>query len=76
MPIIFFRPTISAERQAAHFSRSVELELGDFPPVLDVEVLDGVSKKELLIGGSRLVSAHRNGIWRKANYLYKSGFLQ
>ena len=46
----FFRPTISAERQAAHFSRSVDLELGDFPPVLDVEVLDGVSKKELLIG--------------------------
>jgi lysozyme len=28
----------------------VELEMGDFPPVLDVEVLDGVSKKELLIG--------------------------
>jgi len=46
----FFRPTISAEMQAKHFSESVELEMGDFPPILDVEVLDGVSKKELLIG--------------------------
>jgi lysozyme len=46
----FFRPTISAERQANHFSESVALEMGDLPPVLDVEVLDGVSKRELLNG--------------------------
>ena len=46
----FFRPTISAERQANHFSESVALEMGDLPPVLDVEVLDGVSRKELLTG--------------------------
>ncbi|MEY3321054.1 MAG: hypothetical protein RLZZ417_637 [Bacteroidota bacterium] len=46
----FFRPVISAEKQANHFIESVELEMGDFPPVLDVEVLDGVSKKDLLIG--------------------------
>ncbi len=46
----FFRPTLSAKKQANHFIESVELELGDFPPVLDVEVLDGVSKKELLVG--------------------------
>jgi lysozyme len=46
----FFRPSISAENQASHFIESVALEIGDFPPVLDVEVRDGVSKKELLMG--------------------------
>lgn len=46
----FFRPAISAQRQAIHFCKSVRLEQGDFPPILDVEVLDGVSGKELREG--------------------------
>jgi len=46
----FYRPTLSAEVQARNFMGAVELEHGDLPPVLDVEVLDGVSKIELLIG--------------------------
>lgn len=44
----FFHPTISAEKQAKNFINLVELEFGDLPPVLDVEVLDGVSKVRLI----------------------------
>ncbi len=36
----FFRPGISAELQAQHFIASVDLQHGDLPPVLDVEVTD------------------------------------
>ncbi|MBK8562233.1 MAG: glycoside hydrolase family 25 protein [Saprospiraceae bacterium] len=36
----FFRPSISAELQAWHFIASVDLQHGDLPPVLDVEVTD------------------------------------
>ncbi len=48
----FYRPTLSPREQADHFSRMVEMEYGDLPPVLDVEVLDGVSKT-ILINGIR-----------------------
>ena len=34
----FFRPSVSAEKQAEHFIRHVQLQAGDLPPVLDVEV--------------------------------------
>lgn len=43
----FFRPTISAEQQAYNFIDRAELGHGDLAPVLDVEVLDGVSPEEL-----------------------------
>ncbi len=46
----FFRPTISASAQAENFTQLVELNAGDLPPVLDVEVLDGVSPAELREG--------------------------
>ncbi len=46
----FFRPSFSAEDQARNFMQWVELEVGDLPPVLDVEVLDGVSKARLITG--------------------------
>ncbi len=48
----FYRPTISAREQANNFSQLVNLDTGDLPPVLDVEVLDGVSKT-ILINGVR-----------------------
>ena len=48
----FYRPTIPAQEQADNFTRLVEMEYGDLPPVLDVEVLDGVSKT-ILINGIR-----------------------
>lgn len=44
----FFRPTISAAKQAELFTNWVELDYGDLPPVLDIEVLDGVSKVALI----------------------------
>ena len=44
----FFRPTLSAELQAANFIETAELGHGDFAPVLDIEVTDGVSQQELL----------------------------
>ncbi len=46
----FFRPAISAELQAQNFINFVEMKSGDLPPVLDVEVINGVSKTELLNG--------------------------
>lgn len=46
----FFRPTLSAELQAQNFIEGIELGQGDLAPVLDVEVLDGVSDEVLLQG--------------------------
>lgn len=46
----FYRPTVSAEIQANNFIDLVEMEAGDLPPVLDIEVLDGVSKINLING--------------------------
>lgn len=46
----FFRPKFSPTLQAENFTEMVEMEFGDLPPVLDVEVTDGVSEAELLNG--------------------------
>ncbi len=43
----FFRPTLSAEMQAANFIEIAELGDGDIAPVLDIEVTDNVSSEEL-----------------------------
>ena len=44
----FFRPTTSVLTQAQNFMDNVILEKGDLPPVLDVEVMDGVESEELV----------------------------
>jgi len=44
----FFRPTTSVLTQAQNFIDNVILETGDLPPVLDVEVMDGVPKEALI----------------------------
>ncbi|HFA50577.1 MAG TPA: glycoside hydrolase family 25 protein [Bacteroidetes bacterium] len=44
----FFRPTVSAAKQAKNFIETAELENGDFAPVLDVEVMDGVAPETLV----------------------------
>ena len=44
----FFRPGYSGKQQAQNFLSQVDLEVGDLAPVLDVEVMDGVSKIKLL----------------------------
>jgi lysozyme len=46
----FYRPAVSAHAQAEHFKNQVHLGEGDLPPVLDVEVIDGVSRVKLLTG--------------------------
>jgi lysozyme len=50
----FFRPNLPPGEQARHFARTVKLSAGDMPPVLDVEVMGGLSKEELV---------HRLQIW-------------
>ena len=43
----FFLPTKSGTKQAENFINTVELEIGDLPPVLDVEQTYGVSQDKL-----------------------------
>ena len=42
----FFRPSENAHLQAANFIKTVPMQVGDLPPVLDVEVRGIVSKKK------------------------------
>lgn len=44
----FFRPRTPVREQFSNYLNWVELREGDLPPVLDVEVLDGVSKTRLI----------------------------
>ena len=46
----FYRAQEPAAAQAAHFLSTVQFEPGDLPPVLDIEVNDGVTG-EALVGG-------------------------
>ena len=46
----FFRPTLDPVVQANNFIEITDFDPGDLPPVLDVEVLDNVSKSELIDG--------------------------
>ncbi len=46
----YFRAGSNAENQADHFIRTVRLQSGDLPPVLDVEELDGATPAQLVIG--------------------------
>jgi lysozyme len=46
----FFRAGESAADQAGHFLSTVQFEAGDLPPVLDIELDDGVTG-EALVGG-------------------------
>ncbi len=44
----FFRPEAPPGEQARHFARTVQLDNGDLPPVLDVELIGGLPKPELV----------------------------
>lgn len=46
----FFRPQSDATLQAANFLNWVDISFGDLPPVLDVEVTDGVESEALIQG--------------------------
>lgn len=45
----FYRPNVPPLTQANHFIQQAQLQAGDLPPVLDIEVLDGVSNAELIV---------------------------
>ncbi len=49
----FYRAAEPAEQQAARFLSTVRFEPGDLPPVLDIEVNDGVTG-QALVGGVQL----------------------
>jgi lysozyme len=44
----FFRPQAHPEMQASHFLAQLKNDPGELPPVLDVEVLDGLAPRQLL----------------------------
>lgn len=46
----FFRPEQDAAQQASHFAQTVQLESGDLPPVIDLEVNDSVDNATLVEG--------------------------
>jgi len=52
----FFRPNISVENQAKNFIDQVDLKEGDLPPVLDVEVFEGISLSILIIKLTKNIS--------------------
>jgi len=59
----FFRPNISVENQAKNFIDQVDLKEGDLPPVLDVEVFEGISERQLLYDVQEwlnIIEAHYN----------------
>ena len=53
----FFRPKVDVNTQISNFIKNVNLQKGDFPPVLDVEVFDGVSKIQLIQSMKKWLSA-------------------
>jgi lysozyme len=46
----FFRPEQNAVAQANHFLQTVQLEAGDLPPVIDIELNDEVTGGALIAG--------------------------
>jgi lysozyme len=46
----FFRPEQNAVAQANHFLQNVQLEPGDLPPVIDIELNDGITGDALIAG--------------------------
>jgi lysozyme len=44
----FLRPSIPAEEQARNFMNVMDMQYGDLPPVLDVEVDEGLSREEVI----------------------------
>lgn len=43
----FYEPKQTGKAQAKHFIKTVDLEIGDLPPVLDIEVTKGANIKKL-----------------------------
>ncbi len=59
----YFSPYSSAEEQAKHFIQTVQLEKGDLPPVLDVEIMDkdqNASPRQSALRWLQLIEKHYN----------------
>ncbi|RKH65318.1 GH25 family lysozyme [Corallococcus aberystwythensis] len=61
----FYRPQDSASAQADFFLKTVRLEPGDLPPVLDVEVTDAVKRDELISGVKAWLTQVEKALQRK-----------
>lgn len=46
----FFRPSVPAKEQVDNFIKVVDMQYGDLPPVLDIEVEDNVSREAIIAG--------------------------
>lgn len=46
----FFRPSIDAEEQARNFMNIVDMQYGDLPPVVDVEIDEGLDREVVIEG--------------------------
>lgn len=73
----FYRPSVLGKRQAQEFIKTVQLETGDLPPVLDLEETDNRSD-EIVIKGVKnwlkTIEAHykvKPIIYVNQNYYYK-----
>ena len=74
----FYNPKTDANRQADFFIRSVDLEPGDLPPVLDIETRsDDMDKlrKDLLVWLRRIEAFYRVKPILYTSYKYKTRFL-
>lgn len=49
----FFRPSIPADEQARNFMNVMDMQYGDLPPVLDVEIDEGLSREEIITNMKR-----------------------
>lgn len=56
----FYRPEINSEQQFKNFKETVKLELGDLPPVLDIEVRGKLSFKRYTQGILNLLKLMEN----------------
>ena len=74
----FYNPKTDANRQADFFIRSVDLEPGDLPPVLDIETRSDdmdTLRKDLLVWLHRIEAFYRVKPILYTSYKYKTRFL-
>lgn len=70
----FFRPEDSISGQANIMINDVDFQDGDLPPVLDVEVTDGVSSSKIVSGIKQWVELVQAGTGRKPMVYTAPGF--
>ena len=51
----FFRPSVPADEQAQNFIEALDMEYGDLPPVIDIEVTDDLPREVIVENLKRLL---------------------